>query len=150
LPAIAPRPVLTAGNKLRSWFSAAGLQSPRGAEVWSAYSSLSDAQTRQAFLRTLRSVVDHRGQAVSALNRLHLTADLPMLVIWGDQDRIIPVEHGYALHEARPGSRLEVLAGVGHFPHVERPSEVVDLIDDFVNTTGRQYNTDARNAPRGS
>jgi pimeloyl-ACP methyl ester carboxylesterase len=137
LPAIAPPPVLTVGNKLRSWFSAAGLQSPRGAEIWSAYSSLSDAKTRQAFLRTLRSVVDPRGQAVSALNRLHLTSELPVMVIWGDQDSIIPVAHGYALHEARPGSRLEVLEGVGHFPHVERPSDVVDLIDDFINTTGQ-------------
>jgi pimeloyl-ACP methyl ester carboxylesterase len=124
---------LTAGNKLRSWFSAVGLQSPRGAEVWSAYSSLSDSETRHAFLRTLRSVVDHRGQAVSALNRLHLTSALPTMIIWGDQDRIIPVDHGYAVHEARPGSRLEVLEGVGHFPHVERPSQVVDLIDDFIN-----------------
>ncbi len=137
LPAIAPPPVLTVGNKLRWWFSATGLQSPRGAEIWSAYSSLSDAKTRQAFLRTLRSVVDPRGQAVSALNRLHLTSELPTMVIWGDQDRIIPVEHGYALHEARPGSRLEVLEGVGHFPHVERPSDVVDLLDDFINTTGQ-------------
>jgi pimeloyl-ACP methyl ester carboxylesterase len=103
--------------------------------MWSAYSSLSDAQTRQAFLRTLRSVVDHRGQAVSALNRLHMAGELPTLVIWGDQDRIIPVEHGFAVHEARPGSRLEVLKDVGHFPHVERPTDVVELIDDFISTT---------------
>jgi pimeloyl-ACP methyl ester carboxylesterase len=137
LPVIAPRPVLTAGNKLRSWFGAAGISSPRGAEVWSAYSSLSDAETRQAFLRTLRSVVDHRGQAVSALNRLHMAAELPTMTIWGDQDRIIPVDHAYAAQAARPESRLEVLKGVGHFPHVERPSEVVDLIDDFINSTGQ-------------
>jgi pimeloyl-ACP methyl ester carboxylesterase len=148
LPAIAPRPVLTVGNKVRSWISATGIQSPRGAEIWRAYSSLSDAETRQAFLRTLRSVVDPRGQAVSALNRLHLTAELPTMVIWGDQDRIIPVEHGYALHEARPGSRLEVLEGVGHFPHVERPSEVVDLIDDFINSTGQPADEDARDRSR--
>jgi pimeloyl-ACP methyl ester carboxylesterase len=140
LPVIAPRPVLTAGNKLRSWFSAAGIQSPRGSEMWSAYSSFSDSDTRQAFLKTLRSVVDYRGQAVSALNRLHLTSELPTMVIWGDQDRIIPVEHGYAVHEARPGSRLEVLAGVGHFPHVERPSDVVDLIDDFISATSEIAN----------
>ena len=55
------------------------------------YCSLSDSGARQAFLRTLRSVVDYRGQAVSALNKLHLTADLPTLLIWGDRDRIIPV-----------------------------------------------------------
>jgi pimeloyl-ACP methyl ester carboxylesterase len=132
------------GNKLRSWISATGIQSPRGAEIWRAYSSLSDGETRQAFLRTLRSVVDPRGQAVSALNRLHLTAELPTMVIWGDHDSIIPVEHGYALHEARPGSRLEVLEGVGHFPHVERPSEVVDLIKDFINSTGQPADQETR------
>ena len=137
LPVIAPQPVLTVGNKLRTWFSSAGLQSPRGAEVWSAYSSLADSQTRNAFLRTLRSVVDYRGQAVSALNRLHLTSDLPTMAIWGDQDKIIPVEHAHAAHAARAGSRVEVLAGVGHFPQVERPSEVVDLIDDFIATTAQ-------------
>jgi pimeloyl-ACP methyl ester carboxylesterase len=148
LPAIAPRPVLTAGNKLRSWFGAAGIRSPRGEEMWSAYSSLSDAETRQAFLRTLRSVVDYRGQAVSALNRLHMAGELPTMVIWGDEDRIIPVEHGHAVHEARPGSRLEVLEGVGHFPHVERPTEVADLIDDFISTTSQP--TDAVERPRSS
>src|SRR6202049_231577 len=134
LPAIAPRPVLAVGNKLRSWFSSVGIQSPRGAEMWNAYSSLSDSKTRQAFLRTLRSVVDYRGQAVSALNKLHVSSGLPTLLIWGDQDRIIPVAHGYAAHDAVPGSRLEVLGGVGHFPHVESPTAVVEILDDFIAT----------------
>nr|WP_090275131.1 alpha/beta fold hydrolase [Mycolicibacterium komanii]CRL68081.1 alpha/beta hydrolase fold protein [Mycolicibacterium komanii] len=137
LPAIAPPPVLQVGNKLRGWFRSVGIQSPRGAEMWSAYSSLADRQTRQAFLRTLRSVVDYRGQAVSALNRLHVTTELPVMAIWGDEDRIIPVAHAYAALEARPECRLEVLEGVGHFAHVERPSDVVDLLDDFISTTGR-------------
>ena len=144
LPVIAPQPVLTVGNKLRTWLSGAGIQSPRAAEVWSAYSSLSDSQTRQAFLRTLRSVVDYRGQAVSALNRLHMAAELPTMAIWGDRDRIIPVDHGYAAQAARPESRLEVLEGVGHFPHVERPSEVVDLIEDFIDTTSQPTDADVR------
>ncbi|MGE2722143.1 alpha/beta fold hydrolase [Mycolicibacterium celeriflavum] len=137
LPVIAPPPVLVVGNKLRGWFRSAGIQSPRGAELWSAYSSLADAQTRQAFLRTLRSVVDYRGQAVSALNRLHVATELPIMAIWGDEDRIIPVSHAYAAHEARPECRLEVLEGVGHFPHVERPGDVVDLLDDFISTTAQ-------------
>jgi hypothetical protein len=41
-----------------------------------------------------------------------------------------------------------VLTGVGHFPHVERPSEVVDLIDDFINTTSQS--TDAVERPHSS
>jgi pimeloyl-ACP methyl ester carboxylesterase len=137
LPVVAPQPVLNLGNKLGSWLTSAGIKSPRTGEMWSAYCSLSDRPTRQAFLRTLRSVVDYRGQAVSALGKIHVSHGLPTLLIWGEQDRIIPVAHGYAAHEAVPGSRLEVLAGVGHFPHVEAPTAVVDILDDFIATTGR-------------
>lgn len=134
MPIIAPPPVLAVGEKVRSLFGKMGIGSPRGAEIWNAYSSFSDAETRQAFLRTLRSVVDYRGQSVSALNRLHVKADLPTMAIWGDQDTIIPVDHGYAAQATRPDVRLEVLTGVGHFPQVERPTEVVELIEDFIST----------------
>ena len=136
LPVVASRPVLNVANKLGSWLTSAGFHSPPTAEIWNAYSSLSDGQTRQAFLRALRSVVDYRGQAVSAINKLHLGSGLPILLIWGDQDRIIPVAHGYAAHAAVPGSRLEVLPGVGHFPHVESPTAVVEILDNFIATTG--------------
>ncbi len=142
LPVVAQRAVLNVGKKLGSWLTSAGIQSPRGSEMWSAYSSLADPQTRQAFLRTLRSVVDYRGQAVSALGKIHVSHGLPTLLIWGEQDRIIPVAHGYAAHEAVPGSRLEVLADVGHFPHVEAPAAVVDILDDFIATTGQEVRSD--------
>ena len=49
--------------------------------------------------RTLRSVVDYRGQAVSALNRLQMRAEMPTLAIWGQDDAIIPVDHAYAALE---------------------------------------------------
>ena len=137
LPVIAPSPVLKAGNKIGSWLTSAGVRAPRATEIWRAYSSFSDRPTRDAFLRTLRSVVDYRGQAVSALNRLHVRSELPTMAIWGEADEISPVEHGHAALDARPGARLEVLPGVGHFAHVEAPNEVADLIDDFMTTTKR-------------
>lgn len=140
LPVVAPQPVLNLGNKLGSWLSSAGIQAPRASQMWRAYSSLSEAEARQAFLRTLRSVVDHRGQAVSALNKLHLTADLPTLLIWGDHDNIIPVSHAYAAHDALPGSRLEVLNGVGHFPHAEAPTAVAEILENFIASTPHQAN----------
>jgi pimeloyl-ACP methyl ester carboxylesterase len=135
MPVIAPTPVLRAGNSVRGWLTSLGLRSPRGAEIWNAYSSFADRQTRDAFLRTLRSVVDYRGQSVSALNRLNLREDLPTLAIWGEQDTIIPVDHAYSALEARPDCRLEVLPNVGHFAQVEAPMEVAELIDDFISTT---------------
>jgi pimeloyl-ACP methyl ester carboxylesterase len=145
MPVIAPTPVLRAGNSVRGWLSGLGLRSPRGAEIWNAYSSFSDRQTRDAFLRTLRSVVDYRGQSVSALNRLNLREDLPTLAIWGEKDNIIPVDHAYSALEARPDCRLEVLPDVGHFAQVEAPTEVADLIDDFISTT-----TQSRAVQRGT
>ncbi|MGA9678036.1 MAG: alpha/beta fold hydrolase [Mycobacterium sp.] len=135
LPVVAPQSVLNLGNKLGSWLTSAGIQAPRAGQMWQAYCSLSDSAGRHAFLRTLRSVVDHRGQAVSALNKLHLTAGLPVVLIWGDDDRIIPVSHAYAAHDALTGSRLEVLEGIGHFPHVEAPMAVAEILENFIATT---------------
>jgi len=144
LPVVAPQSVLKLGNRLGSWLTSAGIQSPRAGQMWHAYSSLADAQTRRAFLRTLRSVVDYRGQSVSALNKLHVADDLPTLLIWGSHDRIIPVAHAYAAHDAVTGSRLEVLEGVGHFPHVEAPMAVADILENFIATTTPQARSDSR------
>jgi pimeloyl-ACP methyl ester carboxylesterase len=98
--------------------------------------SLSNRHYRQAFLRTLRSVVDRRGQKVCALDRLHAIADLPAQIIFGESDRVIPVAHAYAAHNVLPGSRLDVIPGVGHNPQVQCPDAVADLVDNFVSGTG--------------
>lgn len=132
LPFVAPRPVVRLGNAVRSGLGSLGFTSPRAAEMWKTYSSFTDPPTRQAFLRTLRSVVDYRGQSVSALNRLHVRCEVPTLLIWGEDDQIIPVAHGYEAQAARSGSRLEVLAGIGHFPQVEAPAEVAATIATFI------------------
>ena len=112
----------------------AGIDAPRGEEIWRHYSSLSDGPTRRAFLRTLRSVVDHRGQAVSALSRLNSRTDFPVMAIWGERDNIITIDHAYAARDIRPDVRLEVLSDVGHFPQAERPAHVAELIDDFISS----------------
>jgi pimeloyl-ACP methyl ester carboxylesterase len=135
LPLIASRPAITAGKALRAWVSS-DREVSRFSETWRAHAALSSRDNRQAFLRTLRSVVDHRGQAVCALNRLHFNADLPALIISGDLDRVIPAAHAHAAHEALPNSRLHVIPGVWHHPQVERPITVASLIDDFIATTG--------------
>jgi pimeloyl-ACP methyl ester carboxylesterase len=138
LPVIAPKAVVTLGNRLRPVLGALGLGSPTAEQTWMSYSSLSDPPTRAAFLRTLRSVVDYRGQAVSALSRLGVHLEVPSLVIWGDRDPIIPVAHAYSVQAARPGARLKVLPGLGHYPHVEAAGEVADAIHEFFLDTEHQ------------
>jgi pimeloyl-ACP methyl ester carboxylesterase len=127
LPVIASRPAVLAGNALRALIGSS--------DRFKARPSLSNRDNRQAFLRTLRSVVDFRGQAVSALNRLGFQGVLPALIISGDQDRVIPVEHAHAAHRILPNSRLHIMPGVQHHPPRERPETVARLIDDFVVTT---------------
>jgi pimeloyl-ACP methyl ester carboxylesterase len=104
-------------------------------ELVRSYASLADADRRSAFLATVRSVVGLRGQTVRAGDRLYLAEDLPVLLIWGAEDPIIPVEHARAAHDLLPDSTLEVFEGVRHFPHVEAPQRFVTALEDFCAAT---------------
>ena len=101
-------------------------------EVLRGHASLSDGATRSAFLHTLRGIVDLRGQRVDASDRLYLAQALPFLIVWGERDPIIPVEHAHAAHDLVPGSRLEIFPGAGHFPHLDDPLRFVRLLTDFM------------------
>ena len=72
---------------------------------------------------------------MSATDRLYLAAQVPMLIIWGDRDHIIPVEQGHATHRAIPGSRLEIFAGAGHYPQCEQPDHFAAVLVEFMNAT---------------
>jgi pimeloyl-ACP methyl ester carboxylesterase len=104
-------------------------------EIWRSFVSLSDADARQAFIQTVRTVIDIRGQRVSATNRLYLAAELPTLIIWGEHDPLIPVAHAYSAHESIAGSRLEVFANAGHFPHRDNPQRFVQVLVDFMQSS---------------
>lgn len=124
LPVIASRPAVAAGNALRALAGSS--------HRFAARPALANRDNRKAFLRTLRAVVDFRGQAVSAINRLCCSDQLPTLIISGDQDRVIPVGHARAAHATMPNSRLHVLVGVHHHPPTEDPQKVATLISDFL------------------
>jgi pimeloyl-ACP methyl ester carboxylesterase len=97
--------------------------------------ALPDATSRSAFLRTLRAVVDWRGQVVTMLDRCYLTAGMPTLLVWGADDVIVPVEHGRTAHAAMPESRLEVFERAGHFPFHSHPQRFLTVLREFLATT---------------
>lgn len=97
--------------------------------------ALRDVEARRAFLRTLRSVVDARGQAVTALDRLYLADAVPMLVVWGTRDPIVPISHADTVRARVPGARVEVFEGAGHWPHLDDPDRFVTVLLDFLATT---------------
>ena len=96
---------------------------------------LSVRGAREAFLQSLRSVIDVRGQRVSALDRLYLLDDFPTLIVWGERDNTIPLAHGRAAHAAVPSSRFETLPRAAHFPHLEDPDGLAAVLRDFLETT---------------
>ncbi len=105
------------------------------AEVARGYASLADGERRKAFLATLRSVVGTEGQRIAALDRLYLAEALPLLIVWGDKDPIIPVAHGEDAHRDLPGSHLDVFEGVGHLPQVEAPGRFIAALERFLAET---------------
>ena len=104
-------------------------------EMWHGYVSLADADARQAFIHTVRNVIDVTGQRVSAANRLYLAASLPTLLVWGMRDSIIPVRHAHAAHRLIHGSWLELFPKAGHFPHREDPVRFVAVLRNFLHET---------------
>lgn len=97
-----------------------------------------------AFTRTLRAVVDWRGQVVTMLDRCYLTESVPVQLIWGEQDVVIPVSHAHMAHAAMPGSRLEIFPKSGHFPFHDDPDRFIDLVEEFIDTTTpADYDQDA-------
>ena len=135
MPVLFPSFVRDAGNAVSRRLGRLGVRWPHIEQEWRAYASLADPGNRPSFVRTLRAVVEPGGQSVSAHDRLYLASMLPTLIIWGQRDRIIPVAHAHAAHEALPGSRLVVFESSGHFPHTEEPEAFVEALTDFIDTS---------------
>jgi pimeloyl-ACP methyl ester carboxylesterase len=105
------------------------------AEVTRGYASLTDPARRKAFVSTLRSVVGTEGQRVAALDKLYLAEALPLLIVWGENDPIIPVAHAREAHGQLPGSHLEIFEDAGHVPQLERPGRFIAVLERFIAET---------------
>jgi pimeloyl-ACP methyl ester carboxylesterase/mannose-6-phosphate isomerase-like protein (cupin superfamily) len=60
---------------------------------------------------------------------------VPVLVVWGEADRMIPVEHGEAYAQAIPGARFLLLPEAGHLPQLEAPDRLLAAVRDFTQAT---------------
>jgi pimeloyl-ACP methyl ester carboxylesterase len=123
--------------------AAAGrLVRPLASRVWNdlpymlrQMATLDDPETRRSFLATIRAVIEVGGQGINAIDKLHLAAGLPTLIVWGEDDRMIPSGHGAAAADLIPGCRFELIPGAGHYPHEDSPDLFVSLVANFVATT---------------
>ncbi len=104
-------------------------------DVLRILADLPEPMASSAFTRTLRAVVDWRGQSVTMLDRCYLTQSVPVQIVWGAEDVVVPVSHAKMAHAAMPGSRLEVFENSGHFPFHDDPARFIEVVERFIDTT---------------
>jgi pimeloyl-ACP methyl ester carboxylesterase len=136
LPLLAATRLLEVGRLSAGLLGRVGLRPGTDIEEMArGHATLRDADARAAFIHTLRAVVEPGGQRVEALSRLYLARDVPLMLLWGERDTVIPISHGTATHERMPGSRLETFPRSGHFPQLDEPERVIDVLADFIDST---------------
>ncbi|SHM72069.1 alpha/beta fold hydrolase [Cryptosporangium aurantiacum] len=96
---------------------------------------LAHPRQRRAFLRTARTVIDWRGQTVSASRQLSLLAELPVFITWGSRDRTIPPHHHQALARRIPEAHSLEISTAGHYPHETAPEQLLPAVHEFLRTT---------------
>jgi pimeloyl-ACP methyl ester carboxylesterase len=136
LPLLAREWSVKAGDAVRSVAAKIGIEAgPDIAEFARGYASLVEEGASEAFIHTMRSVIDHNGQRVSALDRLYLADQLPTLIVWGDADPVVPVEHGRNAHRIVAHSRYAEIEGSGHWPMLDAPDRIVRELTEFMEKT---------------
>ncbi len=104
-------------------------------EVADIYDSFKDPYARAAIRHVVRAVVDWRGQIVTMSDRAYLTQEMPMGVIWGRDDKVIPVRHASNAAALAADARVEVIPNAGHFPHKDHPLRFAKIVHEFIRTT---------------
>jgi pimeloyl-ACP methyl ester carboxylesterase len=104
-------------------------------EVADIYEEMRDARFRRAIHHVVRQCIDFKGQIITMSDRAYLTKEMPTLVIWGTDDKVIPASHAAAAARLAPGAVVEILPNSGHFPHKDHPERVAELMHEFVSST---------------
>jgi pimeloyl-ACP methyl ester carboxylesterase len=129
---VAAPPIVAVGGLLGSLAGRVGLRpAPDVREISRGFATLVDGRTRSAFLDTLRSVVSPSGQRVDATSKLYLAAGMPVLIVWGSRDPVIPANHGRRAHSMIPNSTYVEFEESGHMPHADEPHRFADVVLEF-------------------
>jgi pimeloyl-ACP methyl ester carboxylesterase len=136
LPLLTSPRLLAAGAKIGRGLERVGIRAATDLrEMARGHASLADPETRGAFIQAMRASLDPNGQRVRGTDRLYLAQQLPLLIVWGARDRIIPIGHGRRAHTLVPGSRFHVFERAGHFLYIDEPDRFVDLLEDWISST---------------
>ena len=87
-----------------------------------------DGDQRSAYFSTLRKMASYVIKLQRDLENRLAEMQVPTLILWGEDDKIITPENGRILDSIQQNTRLEIIPGAGHVPQQETPGAVVDAI----------------------
>ncbi|MEK6282878.1 MAG: alpha/beta hydrolase [Acidobacteriota bacterium] len=87
---------------------------------------------RNALLQTARQAIPKN---IDELIPKYRDICVPTLIVWGEEDKVVPLKIGKMLAEAIPDAKLVVLPGIGHAPHEEAPEKTIPHILEFLETS---------------
>ena len=125
------QPFMALGTRLALRDARGGLK-PEDIAVLSRLNS--QAGSARAFARSVRDVIDWRGQRKNFLHRVDEVKKVPpVLLLWGDRDALIPIEHGRAFAAVLKGSVFRTFEGSGHYLHNEQPEAFARIVREFLD-----------------
>jgi pimeloyl-ACP methyl ester carboxylesterase len=103
-------------------------------EIAGIIEGLDDPHARRALKHVVSACVDLRGQIISMADRAYLTREMPMCVVWGSDDHVIPTRHAENVRRLAPTAEVKIVGDAGHFPHKDHPDEFVRTVEHFIRT----------------
>jgi pimeloyl-ACP methyl ester carboxylesterase len=103
-------------------------------EIAAIVEHLEDPRARRALKHVVSACVDLRGQIISMTDRAYLTREMPMCVIWGSDDQVIPTKHADNVRRIADTAEVKIVGNAGHFPHKDHPDEFVRTVERFIRT----------------
>jgi pimeloyl-ACP methyl ester carboxylesterase len=115
-------------NTLGKVFSDPGVITPEHIERYTRY--FSGKGTSYVLRATVRSIDP---EAYAGISEGYGKITVPVLIIWGEEDRVVKLRNGLRLHGDLPGSQLKIINNCGHNPHEERPAETFSAMITFLS-----------------
>lgn len=105
-----------------------------------------DSKITDARLTTMRDMIRREGNGAAMIKSLEeftlpdpsallSTIDTPTLILWGEEDVLIPIEQGRKIERLIPDARLAAYPGVGHAAQEEAPAQTLADLKDFLTVT---------------
>ncbi|HET6209970.1 MAG TPA: alpha/beta hydrolase, partial [Jatrophihabitans sp.] len=88
---------------------------------------------RAAFFQTLRNAITPYGQKGSMMEQGYLPRELATLIVWSQDDPVLPVEHAHQTHAYLPNSQLAIFPGSTHQPHHHSAERFVQTVAAFID-----------------